>query len=70
MLIGMKITDLGVVAAVSGAFVSTTIGYILPSIMFGQLLASQGGNPVELVIARAVTVLGFYLVYIGMKAAF
>ena len=68
--IAMALTDLGVVAAVSGAFVSTTIGYILPSIMFGQLLASQGGNPVELVIARAVTVLGFYLVYIGMKAAF
>ena len=39
--LAMKLTDLGLVAGISGAIVSTGISYILPSIMFGQMLASK-----------------------------
>jgi sodium-coupled neutral amino acid transporter 11 len=74
MLVGMKLTDLGVVAAVSGALVSTSLVYVLPSIMFGQMLAARKDKSqlakLELLGSRLVTVLGVFMVAVGMKAAF
>ena len=74
MLIGMKITDLGIVAAVSGALVSTSLVYVLPSIMFGQMLAARkdktGGAKLELLGSRLITVIGVFMVGVGMQAAF
>lgn len=74
MLIGMKITDLGVVAAVSGALVSTSLVYVLPSIMFGQMLAARKDKSraaqLELLGSRLITLLGLFMVAVGMKAAF
>jgi len=76
-MIGLKITDLGIVAAVSGALVSTSLAYVIPSIMFGQLLAKQKADGAlsrrlraELLISRAITVLGVALVGLGMFTAF
>lgn len=85
--IGARLTNLGTVAAVSGALLSTSIVYTLPALMFGQLLAKrtasagklssmgfQAAAPrardkLELLGARAITVLGVGLTAIGMKAA-
>eukprot|EP00966_Prymnesium_polylepis_P180281 4174556-Prymnesium_polylepis.1 len=73
----MKLTNLGTVAAVSGALVSTSLVYVLPAVMFGQMLAAKraaGDGSVrvrlELLGSRLVTVIGLFLVVIGMKAAF
>ena len=76
--VGMVLTNLGTVAAISGALVSTSLVYTLPSLMFGQLMsAREGGGAVlskgeriELVGARAITALGVVLAAIGIKAAF
>ena len=38
--IALALTNLGTIAAVTGALVSTSIGYVLPSLMLGQTLAS------------------------------
>ena len=74
MLVGMKLTNLGVVAAVSGALVSTSLVYVLTSIMFGQMLAARKGKSavakLELLGSRLITVLGVFMVAVGMKAAF
>jgi sodium-coupled neutral amino acid transporter 11 len=74
MLLGMKLTNLGVVAAVSGALVSTSLVYVLPSIMFGQMLAARKDKSrvaqLELLGSRLITVLGVFMVAVGMKAAF
>jgi len=74
MLVGMKLTNLGVVAAVSGALVSTSLVYVLPSIMFGQMLAARKDKSsvakLELLGSRLITVLGVFMVAVGMKAAF
>ena len=75
---GMALTNLGTVAAVSGALVSTSLVYTLPSLMFGQLLAAKAKTGaalttrerVELCISRAMTVLGVILAGIGINAAF
>jgi len=76
-ILGMKLTNLGTVAAVSGALVSTSLVYVLPAVMFGQMLAAKraaGDGSVrvrlELLGSRLVTVIGLFLVVIGMKAAF
>lgn len=74
MLVGMKLTNLGTVAAVSGALVSTSLVYVLPSIMFGQMLAARKDKSrvaqLELLGSRLITVLGVFMVAVGMKAAF
>ncbi|KAL1528857.1 hypothetical protein AB1Y20_010180 [Prymnesium parvum] len=76
-LLGMKLTNLGTVAAVSGALVSTSLVYVLPAIMFGQMLkqrikSGMGSRRlrVELAGSRVVAVIGVFLVAIGMHAAF
>lgn len=72
--LGVALTNLGTVAALSGALVSTSLVYTLPSIMLGQLLASKearsASDQVELLGARVFTVLGIAMAAIGMKAAF
>jgi len=74
--LALQITNLGLIAAVTGALVSTSIGYILPSLMFGQTLAktvSKGGasatSKLELLISRGITGLGVVLAGIGCAAA-
>jgi len=75
-LLGMKLTNLGAVATVSGALVSTSLVYVLPTLMFAQMLKAQrsAGDKslrlrLELLGSRLITVLGFFLVTIGVKAA-
>lgn len=74
--LALRLTNLGMIAAVTGALVSTSIGYILPSIMFGQTLArtvQRGGasfaTQCELFLSRAITGLGVVLAAIGALAA-
>merc|ERR1719215_1730381 len=59
--LALRVTNLGLIAAVTGALVSTSIGYILPSLMLGQTLArrvadgdSSSGPRLELLAARAI----------------
>lgn len=71
--LGMALTNLGTVAAISGALVSTSLVYTLPSLMLGQLLSAKAiltrREKVELVGARLTTLLGIILAAIGIKAA-
>ena len=71
--LGMALTNLGTVAAISGALVSTSLVYTLPSLMLGQLLSAKATltrrEKVELVGARLTTLLGIILAAIGIKAA-
>ena len=75
--LAMKLTDLGLVAGISGAIVSTGISYILPSVMFGQMLASKvrlGDTSrrvrIELIASRFITALGVAFGAVGLYAAF
>ena len=74
--LALRVTNLGLIAAVTGALVSTSIGYILPSLMLGQTLArrvadgdTSSGTRLELLAARAITALGVALAGIGVYAA-
>ena len=74
--LALRVTNLGLIAAVTGALVSTSIGYILPSLMLGQTLArrvadgdNSSGTRLELLAARAITALGVALAGIGVYAA-
>jgi len=75
--IALALTNLGTIAAVTGALVSTSIGYVLPSLMLGQTLAKRvkaggatKGEKVELLVARAITGLGVALAGIGVWSVF
>merc|ERR1719203_1773599 len=75
--LGMKLTNLGTVAAVSGALISTSLVYVLPSIMFGQMLAARAKAgaltrrfQLELIGSRIITALGLAMAGVGMYAAF
>ena len=74
--LALRVTNLGLIAAVTGALVSTSIGYILPSLMFGQTLAKRvadgdagRGTRLELLLSRAITALGVGLAGIGVWSA-
>ena len=74
--LALRVTNLGLIAAVTGALVSTSIGYILPSLMLGQTLQrrvasgdASRGTRLELLLARAITALGIALAGIGVYAA-
>ena len=53
---------------------STSLVYVLPSIMFGQMLAARKDKSsvakLELLGSRLITLLGVFMVAVGMKAAF
>ena len=56
---------------------STSLVYVLPALMFGQMLKAKiaAGDTskrakIELIGSRLITVFGVFLVAIGMKAAF
>ncbi|EOD34244.1 hypothetical protein EMIHUDRAFT_98651 [Emiliania huxleyi CCMP1516] len=75
--IAISLTNLGLIAAVTGALVSTSIGYVLPSLMLGQTLARRvraGGasrsDKLELLAARGITALGVALAGIGVWSCF
>ena len=77
--LGVCLTDLGIVAAVMGSLVSTTLIYTLPALMFAALLAklekqaSGGLAPnarVELLVVRAIAVMGVVLAGVGITTAF
>ena len=72
-MLGIALKNLGTVAAISGALVSTSLVYTLPSIMLGQLLTSKAKltsvEKIELIGARVMTLLGIILAAIGIKAA-
>ena len=72
----MAVRNLGTVAAVSGALVSTSLVYILPSLLYGAVLRARvaAGDAsrlerLELLGARGMTALGVAMVIIGMQAA-
>ena len=78
-VLGVVLTDLGVVAAVMGSLVSTTLIFTLPALMFAALLSTRqkraGGRlapsaRVELLAARAIAIMGIALAGVGIKAAF
>jgi len=74
--IALALTNLGVLAAVTGALVSTSIGYVLPSLMLGQTLskrikagAASKTDKLELLAARVITAVGVGLAGIGVYSA-
>lgn len=74
--LAMRLTNLGTVASVSGALVSTANAYVLPGIMFERMLAKQiaAGQSsrrarIELLCGRAVVALGVLFIVVGLRAA-
>jgi len=70
-LCGILLTDLGIVAAVSGAVLASAVVYILPSIMWARVLAARvragTRGTKELYACRAVQVLGVIFGLVGVK---
>lgn len=77
--LGVVLTDLGIVAAVMGSLISTSLVYTLPGFMFATLLSKREKQAAdgltlperaELLGAHAITVMGVVLAGIGIAAAF